>query len=82
MFNEATRCLEEQIVDSAETLDLAMIMGTGFPPFTGGICKYADHVGLENIVEQLQTLHRLYGKRFEPSQYLLECIKNKKKLRN
>ena len=31
MLNEAARCLDENIVESAEVLDLAMIMGTGFP---------------------------------------------------
>ena len=36
MLNEAARCLDETVVESAELLDLAMIMGTGFPPFRGG----------------------------------------------
>ena len=37
MLNEAARCLDETVVESAELLDLAMIMGTGFPPFRGGL---------------------------------------------
>ena len=43
MLNEATRCLDENIVENAEILDLAMIMGTGFPPFTG------DYVNMQMI---------------------------------
>ena len=35
MINEAARTLEEGIVISAAEVDLAMIMGTGFPPFRG-----------------------------------------------
>ena len=34
MINEAAVILDEKIVASAPELDLAMIMGTGFPPFT------------------------------------------------
>ncbi len=82
MINEATRCLDENIVENAAVLDLAMIMGTGFPPFTGGLCNYADYIGLDNIVDELDVLNRLYGKRFEPSNYLLDCVKHKKTLRN
>ncbi|MFW5695801.1 MAG: 3-hydroxyacyl-CoA dehydrogenase NAD-binding domain-containing protein, partial [Alkalispirochaeta sp.] len=37
MVNEAAYALEEEVVGSAEELDLAMIMGTGFPPFRGGL---------------------------------------------
>ena len=81
MLNEATRCLDEQIVENSAVLDLAMIMGTGFPPFTGGLCKYADYLGLEYVVEELESLARLYGERFKPSNYLLKYYKNKKTLR-
>src|SRR5690606_10058679 len=41
MINEAAMVLlEEKVVESASDLDLAMIMGTGFPPFRGGLLKY------------------------------------------
>ena len=36
MINEAARCLEEKIVESADDVDFAMVMGTGFAPFRGG----------------------------------------------
>lgn len=32
MFQEARFCLEEGVVDSADNLELAMVLGTGFPP--------------------------------------------------
>src|SRR5450755_4592331 len=38
MINEAAFCLAEGIVASPAKLDLAMIFGTGFPPFRGGLC--------------------------------------------
>jgi 3-hydroxyacyl-CoA dehydrogenase / enoyl-CoA hydratase / 3-hydroxybutyryl-CoA epimerase len=76
MVNEAARCLEENVVESAELLDLAMIMGTGFPPFRAGICKYADQEGLDSIVKRLQTLHTEVGMRFEPSRYLMKLAES------
>ena len=33
MINEASRCLEENIVTDASIIDFAMITGTGFPAF-------------------------------------------------
>ena len=70
MVNEAARCLEEKVVESAEVVDLGMIMGTGFPPFRGGLLRYADARGLSKIVERLNVLKNRYGNRFEPSDAL------------
>jgi 3-hydroxyacyl-CoA dehydrogenase / enoyl-CoA hydratase / 3-hydroxybutyryl-CoA epimerase len=36
MTEEAQLCLAEGIAESAEDIDLAMVMGTGYPPFRGG----------------------------------------------
>lgn len=33
MFQEARLCLEEGVVESADDIELAMVFGTGFPPF-------------------------------------------------
>ncbi len=41
MVTEAERCLAEGIVGSADEVDLAMILGTGFAPFRGGPLAYA-----------------------------------------
>jgi 3-hydroxyacyl-CoA dehydrogenase/enoyl-CoA hydratase/3-hydroxybutyryl-CoA epimerase len=70
MVNEAARCLEEKIVESPEEVDLGMIMGTGFPPFRGGLLRYADSVGLARVVSGLEALSSKYGKRFQPSEAL------------
>ena len=54
MIDEAARCLEEEVVGSAGELDLAMIYGTGFPPFRGGPCHWADRQGLGWVIETLE----------------------------
>lgn len=72
MVNEAARCLEEKIVETAAEVDLGMIMGTGFPPFRGGLLKYADAYGLDKIIEKLKQFEAKYGKRFTPAPYLVQ----------
>jgi 3-hydroxyacyl-CoA dehydrogenase/enoyl-CoA hydratase/3-hydroxybutyryl-CoA epimerase len=56
IINEAARCLDEKIVESADDVDLAMVFGTGFAPFRGGPLRYADSVGLSTIVATLDRL--------------------------
>lgn len=67
MINEAWRCLQEHIVDDPDIIDLAMIMGTGFPPFRGGLMQYASDVGQERIIDRLKFYEKLYGPRFKPA---------------
>ncbi|HWS72824.1 MAG TPA: 3-hydroxyacyl-CoA dehydrogenase family protein, partial [Thermoanaerobaculia bacterium] len=67
MVNEAAMILDEKIVASAAELDLAMIMGTGFPPFRGGLLRYADSLGLPYILARLNDLETRLGSRFVAS---------------
>ena len=76
MINEASRCLEENVVDNARYLDMAMVMGTGFPAFRGGLMRYADEIGAAKIVKSLRELQAALGDRFAPSQLLLAMEKN------
>jgi len=76
MVNEAARCLEENVVDNAQYLDMAMVMGTGFPAFRGGLLRYADSEGLESIVTRLRKLEAQYGERFTPSKLLVSMVEN------
>lgn len=50
MIIESARCLEERVVASAPELDMAMLLGVGFPQYLGGPLKYADWLGLEHVV--------------------------------
>jgi 3-hydroxyacyl-CoA dehydrogenase/enoyl-CoA hydratase/3-hydroxybutyryl-CoA epimerase len=70
MVNEAARCLEEKVVETPADVDLGMIMGTGFPPFRGGLLRYADAYGVAKIVTRLEELSQKYGMRFTPSEAL------------
>jgi len=76
MVNEAAKCLEEGVVDNAQYLDMAMVMGTGFPAFRGGLLRYADSEGLESIVARLRKLEEEYGERFAPAGLLVEMCED------
>lgn len=70
MVDEAARCLDEQVVRTAGELDLALIFGTGFPPFRGGLCRWADQQGLHQIIATLERLASSVDDRFQPSEAL------------
>lgn len=82
MINEAARCLNEKVVENANYLDLAMIMGAGFPAFRGGILRYADKLGIETVVEKLKKHERAQGLRFRPCDLLISMRDNKQKFYN
>src|SRR5258708_8732876 len=47
IVNEAARCLEEEIAETAEDIDFVMVKGIGVAPFRGGPLRYADSLGAE-----------------------------------
>ena len=78
MVNEAAMCIDEKMVEKPEYLDMAMIMGTGFPPFRGGLLRYADAIGIKAVVQRLTQLEALYGKRFKPAAILVNMAESGK----
>jgi len=67
MVNEAARILEEGIARCAADVDLSMIMGTGFPPFRGGLLRFADTLHPRSLLESIRELQEEHGDRFEPA---------------
>jgi 3-hydroxyacyl-CoA dehydrogenase/enoyl-CoA hydratase/3-hydroxybutyryl-CoA epimerase len=66
MVNEAAACLGEGIVAEAQTIDTAMVFGTGWAPHRGGPLHYADTLGISAVVVKLDELKAKHGPRFEP----------------
>lgn len=80
MINEAAIILEEKIVDSPAGVDLGLIYGIGFPPFRGGLLKYADSEGLERIVGAIDELAGTVSKaRYETAPLLRRLVQEKRK---
>jgi 3-hydroxyacyl-CoA dehydrogenase/enoyl-CoA hydratase/3-hydroxybutyryl-CoA epimerase len=80
MINEAALALiEDHIVEHPQDVDLAMIMGTGFPPFRGGLLKYADSLGSQYVAQELELYATKCGARLKPSTPLLNMAKTNRK---
>lgn len=54
LVNEGARILEEGIAGKAGDIDVVYLMGYGFPSFRGGRMRYADEVGLYNVVRAMK----------------------------
>jgi 3-hydroxyacyl-CoA dehydrogenase/enoyl-CoA hydratase/3-hydroxybutyryl-CoA epimerase len=76
MVNEAARCLEEGVVETAGDIDFAMVMGTGWAPFRGGPLRYADALGAEPLVAELSRLADKAGPAFQPCALLTEMARD------
>ncbi|RZC50988.1 hypothetical protein C5167_019414 [Papaver somniferum] len=72
VVNEACRVLHEGIAVKASDLDIAAVMGMGFPPYRGGIMFWADSLGSKYICSRLEEWTKMYGDFFKPSAYLAE----------
>jgi 3-hydroxyacyl-CoA dehydrogenase/enoyl-CoA hydratase/3-hydroxybutyryl-CoA epimerase/enoyl-CoA isomerase len=65
MVLEARRALADGIAPDAGTVDLALILGIGFPAWRGGLLKWADELGERELRSRLDGL-KVLGARFEP----------------
>lgn len=72
VVNEACRILAEGIAVKAADLDIAAVMGMGFPPYRGGIVFWADSLGSKHICSRLDEWSKMYGDFFKPCPYLAE----------
>ena len=68
--------IKEAICDRPRDMDLAMVYGTGFPPYRGGILRYADAWGIRNVYEHLVKLESEHGVRFKPATILKEMAES------
>lgn len=59
MITEASRCLEDKIVNSPVEVDMGLLLGLGFPPFRAGALKYADTIGLRKLEEESKKFHSI-----------------------
>jgi 3-hydroxyacyl-CoA dehydrogenase len=70
MVAEAFCVAQEQNAQRQSDIDIAMVLGTGFPDFRGGVIKYAYDTGLETVVSRLDSLADRFGERFRPCEFL------------
>jgi 3-hydroxyacyl-CoA dehydrogenase/enoyl-CoA hydratase/3-hydroxybutyryl-CoA epimerase/3-hydroxyacyl-CoA dehydrogenase/enoyl-CoA hydratase/3-hydroxybutyryl-CoA epimerase/enoyl-CoA isomerase len=69
MVTEASRVLAEGIVREPADVDMGLILGIGFPPFQGGLLRWADWLGIGKVLEKLGRYESL-GARFQPTEQM------------
>ncbi len=75
LINEATDALFLKIA-SREAIDLAMTKGVNYPK---GLLAWADEIGINNVLKQLEDLQKEYGEdRYRPSPLLKNMVKENK----
>ncbi|KAK8509824.1 hypothetical protein V6N13_093668 [Hibiscus sabdariffa] len=72
VVNAACFLLEEKVVVKASDLDVASVMGLGFPEYRGGIVFWADTIGPKHMHSKLEKWSETYGAFFKPCAYLAE----------
>jgi 3-hydroxyacyl-CoA dehydrogenase len=70
MVNEAARILQEGVVQRASDIDVVWLHGYGWPRWRGGPLWWAQSVGLQTIVDSLQSHAPVLGPDFSLSQLL------------
>ena len=75
LINEAADALFLNIA-SKEDIDLAMTKGVNYPK---GLLAWADEIGIENVLNQLENLQTEYGEdRYRPSPLLKRMVRENK----
>ena len=80
MINEGAKILEEKMAQRASDIDIIWINGYGWPAYRGGPMFYADTVGLDKVVAQLEAYEKDYGEEWKPARLLVDCARQGKKI--
>lgn len=68
---EATRILDEGIVQDPADVDTGLLLGLGFPAARGGLLRWCDSLGAREVLRRVEQLEGLgLGARFEPTERL------------
>jgi len=79
LINEAADTLYLNVA-SKEDIDLAMTKGVNYPK---GLLKWADEIGIENVLHSLQGMYEEYAEdRYRPSVLLKRMAKENRKFYN
>jgi len=73
MINEAVTALQEGVA-SARDVDVAMVAGTGFPTEIAGPLHYADSLGIDVVLRELEEHVQALGPRFWPAPILRRMV--------
>lgn len=74
LVNEAAKVVAEGVVTEPWMVDLALVLGAGFAPHTGGPLAYAEQSGVPALLHSLENWERRCGPRFTPSTWWMDHL--------
>ncbi len=81
LINEGARILEEGIAQRASDIDIVYLTGYGFPLYRGGPLKYADEIGLFQVIQVCSKFYESTKDPFwQPAQLLVNSLAQSKTL--
>jgi len=78
MVYEGTKILSEKIALRPSDIDVVFTNGYGFPKWRGGPMKYADMVGLDKILKNIQRYSEEDPRFWDPPKLLEDLVKHNK----
>ena len=78
MATELTRCLDEGIVETAAEADMALVYGTGFPPFRGGVFRWIDSISAQAFCDMANKFSGLGALYTPPDSLKAKAANNQK----
>jgi 3-hydroxyacyl-CoA dehydrogenase len=79
LVNEGAKLLEEGIALRASDIDIIYITGYGLPAWRGGPMFYADTVGLDKVLADVERFHRTHGYFWQPARLLEKLAREGKR---
>ncbi len=77
MVNEGAKILDEHIALRPSDIDVVWINGYGWPRYRGGPMYWADHLGLDVVLDKIRSYGaRLDGDHWEPAPLLERLVAN------
>ena len=73
MTNEAVIALQEGVASAAD-IDLAMMAGIGYPKEKEGPLHFADRLGIDQVLRELEDFAETLGSRFWPAPMLRRMV--------
>ncbi|WP_049914052.1 3-hydroxyacyl-CoA dehydrogenase/enoyl-CoA hydratase family protein [Haloterrigena salina] len=71
MINKAAWLIGNDVA-TPEEIDIGLRLGGSFPE---GMCRRGDRIGLDVVLEKLESLYEEYGEeRYDPTDYLVELV--------
>ncbi len=71
---EALRLAHEKNAPGEQEIDVAMVLGAGFPDYRGGPLRYVRDIGPLEALARLERLADSFGERYRPGQYIQSIL--------